>query len=486
MQDEVLVPGVELLESMRSVGYSFESAIADLVDNSITAKAKRVDIVGDPVEAKFVTITDDGDGMDPATARAALRLAGSVGNGVRDSQDLGRFGLGLKTASLSQARQLTVVTRKSGVTTALQWDIDHVKATGQWSLQVLDDVELEGIPGIEAFSGRDAGTLVVWRNLDYLLGRAEDAGGVMAERLSGLREHLSLTFHRFLEGRTAERLRISVNGVLVPSLDPFLLANPKTQRTPLERIVVDGHKIEATAFTLPHASGMTAKDRKRADLGVDMREAQGFYVYRNRRLISHGHWYGLAKRDELTKQARIRVDLPNTLDHLWQLDIKKSRAEPPQVFKTHLRRILSGVIAKSKRVHTFRGRRETDVEIVRMWQKIVDRDGYRYEVNKEHPLVLALSENIDAESKVTLARLLADLSATFPVSDLYVHAAQNDHPVQATADVDDVRARLRGLRDTHAFAGAPDQIVKVLAAIEPFDRVNDLETLVDAVWKEDS
>lgn len=486
MQDEVLVPGVELLESMRSVGYSFESAIADLVDNSITAKAKRIDIVGDPVEAKFVTITDDGDGMDPATARAALRLAGSVGNGVRDNQDLGRFGLGLKTASLSQARQLTVVTRRSGVTTALQWDIDHVKATGQWSLQVLDDVELADIPGIEAFSGRKAGTVVVWRNLDYLLGRADDAGGVMAERLSALRDRLSLTFHRFLEGRKTERLQISVNGVLVVPVDPFLSANPKTQRTPMERIVVDGHKIEATAFTLPHASGVTAKDRKRADLGADMRESQGFYVYRNRRLISHGHWYGLAKRDELTKQARIRVDLPNTLDHLWQLDIKKSRAEPPQVFRTHLRRILSGVIAKSKRVHTFRGRREVDTEIVRMWQRIVDRDGYRYEVNKEHPLVLALSENIDAESKVTLARLLADLSATFPAADLYVHAAQNDHPVQIAVDVDDVRARLRGLRDTYAFTGAPAQIVKVLAAIEPFDRVNDLEILVDAVWKEDS
>lgn len=86
---------------MRSVGYSLESAIADLVDNSITAKAKRVDIVGDPVEAKFVTVTDDGDGMDPATARVALRLAGSVGNGVRDNQDLGRFGPGLKTASVA-------------------------------------------------------------------------------------------------------------------------------------------------------------------------------------------------------------------------------------------------------------------------------------------------------------------------------------------------------------------------------------------------
>lgn len=485
MQDEVLVPGVELLESMRSVGYSFESAIADLVDNSITAKAKRVDIVGDPVEAKFVTITDDGDGMDPATARAALRLAGSVGTGVRANEDLGRFGLGLKTASLSQARQLTVVTRRSAVTTALQWDIDHVKATGQWSLQVLDDIELDDIPGMETFCARDAGTLVVWRNLDYLLGRADDVSGVMAERLSALRDHLSLTFHRFLEGRKAERLQISVNGVLVPPLDPFLSANPKTQRTPLERIVVDGHKIEATAFTLPHASGVAAKDRKRGDLGAEMREAQGFYVYRNRRLISHGHWYGLAKRDELTKQARIRVDLPNTLDHLWQLDIKKSRAEPPQVFRTHLRRILSGVIAKSKRVHTFRGRRETDAEIVRMWHKVVDRNGYRYEVNKDHPLVLALSENIDADCRVTLVRLLADLSATFPAGDLYVHAAQNNHPAETVADVDDVRARLRGLRDTHTFSGSSGRIAKVLAAIEPFDRVNDLEKLVDAVWKED-
>lgn len=468
---------------MRSVGYSFESAIADLIDNSITAKATRIDIVGDPVDAKYVTITDDGEGMEPSTARSALRLAGSVGNGVRSEQDLGRFGLGLKTASLSQARQLTVVTRKLGITTALQWDIDHVKATGQWSLQILDDSELAELPGMANFHSQVAGTLVVWQNLDYLIGRTEDTSVVMSERLAALRDHLSLTFHRFLGGRTGG-IQITVNGVALPAVDPFLSSNPKTQRTPLERIVVDGQKIEATAFTLPHASGLTAKDRKRGDLGANMREAQGFYVYRNRRLISHGHWYGLAKRDELTKQARIQVDLPNTLDHIWQLDIKKSRAEPPQIFKTHLRRILSGVIAKSKRVHTFRGRTETDLNVVRMWDKVVDRDGYRYEVNKEHPIVLAMTEKISADANAALVRLLTDLSATFPWGDLYAQAAQNDHPQPSVSDVDDVRARLRGLRDSRAFVGTPVQIAKTLAAIEPFDRIEDLEVLIDGVWKE--
>ncbi len=93
LHDEVLVPGVDLLESMRSVGYSFESALSDIIDNSITAGARNVEIVVEPIRAEFVTIFDDGFGMGPAEARDALRLAGTR-SAERSEADLGRFGLG--------------------------------------------------------------------------------------------------------------------------------------------------------------------------------------------------------------------------------------------------------------------------------------------------------------------------------------------------------------------------------------------------------
>ena len=144
MESEPIPPSINLLESMRSVGYSLEAALADIIDNSITADASSVTIDVDVVRGEYVAILDDGKGMDPKTAREALRLAGEADE--RQSNDLGRFGLGLKTASLSQGRCLSVVTKQGGVVTGLRWDIDYVLEVGEWLLLVLDDVELERLP----------------------------------------------------------------------------------------------------------------------------------------------------------------------------------------------------------------------------------------------------------------------------------------------------------------------------------------------------
>src|SRR5690606_12270784 len=145
-----------------------------------------------------------------------------------------------------------------------------------------------------------------------------------------------------------------------------------------------------------------------------MREAQGFYIYRNRRLISHGHWYGLARMDEISKQTRVQVDVPNTIDHLWQLDIKKSRAEPPASFKTELRRLMSGVIEKGKRVYLYGGRKDTVVPTVYLWSKSRERDAVRYEVNLDHPLVQAMLSRMESDDAARVLRLLEALAESFP------------------------------------------------------------------------
>ena len=325
MESEVIAPSVNLLQSMRSVGYSLGAAVADLVDNSITAGAHSVVIDADVVDGKYMAILDDGRGMTSTVAREALRLAGSVGD--REDSDLGRFGLGLKTASLSQARCLTVVTKRAGMITALRWDIDFVRDSGQWLLIVLDETDLIDLPLWDKLNAQVAGTLVVWNDLDLLLGDTTTPGPFLAERLGSVRSSLALVFHRFL-ARRRERLSIKVNGIALRPVDPFLSENPKTQRTGPEVIDIGGAEVRIEAFTLPHPSGLTPEELRRPDLGKGMREAQGFYVYRNERLISHGHWYGLARMNELSKQTRVQVDVPPSLDALWQLDIKKSQAEP--------------------------------------------------------------------------------------------------------------------------------------------------------------
>jgi hypothetical protein len=483
LQHEILVPGVELLESMRSVGYSFHAAIADLVDNSISAGAVRVEIVGDPVDSSFLTVLDDGAGMSPDEARTALQLAGSARTTTRAGNDLGRFGLGLKTASLSQARRLTVLTRKNAQTTALQWDIDHVLSSGEWSLSVLAENEYTSLPRADALLSRPSGTLIVWQELDYMLGAASRPDLVMAERLADLRGHLSLTFHRFLDDGTRSPLVISVNGLDVPALDPFLSKNPRTQQSHREPLTIEGQRIEFQAYTLPHPSALSKKDRERWDLSAGMRERQGFYIYRNRRLISYGHWFGLSRREELSKQSRVMVDIPNTVDHLWQLDIKKSRAEPPQAFRLHFRRVMDKVIDRSKRVHTFRGRRVSGETIARMWDKITDREGSRYQVNAEHPLVAALQETMTDEQKRQLSRLLTDLAQTFPTADLYIEAAKGQTSTAPAAATADVLAQLAALRRSGGFGDLPPaQVASTLRATEPFDRVEDLDGLITQIW----
>lgn len=486
MEYEILVPGVELLESMRSVGYSFHAAIADLIDNSITAGARRVDIIGDPVESRFVTILDDGAGMSPRAARQALQLAGSTRGQPRAGNDLGRFGLGLKTASLSQARRLTVLTTREGTTTGLQWDIDHVRETAEWSLTVLGPAEYNGLPHASDLLAQANGTLIVWQELDYMLGGASRPDQVMAERLNELRSHLSLTFHRFLDDGTRNPVRMTVNGLRIKALDPFLSNNPKTQTSPREPLIIDGQRIEFQAFTLPHHSALSKAERERWDLTAGMRERQGFYIYRNKRLISYGHWYGLARREELSKQSRVRVDIPNTVDHLWQLDIKKSRAEPPQAFRVHLKRVMDQVVGKSKRVHTFRGRRESEQNVVRMWNKITDRDGYRYEINPDHPVVAAVGDSLKPDARAQFTRMLRDISHTFPTGDLYVEASMKAPSDPPLAEVEETLAQLRGLRQLEAFAmSTPETITRMLQSAEPFNRASNLAHLVEHVWNED-
>jgi hypothetical protein len=479
VDSEVIQPSVNLLASMRSVGYSFAAAIADLIDNCITAGAGRITIDADVVEGNYVAVLDDGRGMTSEVAREALRFAGSVGD--RDVSDLGRFGLGLKTASLSQARCLTVVTKRDNTVTALRWDVDFVRESGTWLLIVLDDTEVRDLPLWGELEGQPSGTLVVWSELDLLLGDTLTPGAHLADRLGGVRSNLALVFHRFLADRR-ERLIITVNGIALRPIDPFLSDNPKTQRTALETLQISGAEVYVEGFTLPHPSGLTAEQRRRPDLGEGMREAQGFYVYRNRRLISHGHWYGLARMNELSKQTRVKVDVPTALDALWQLDIKKSRAEPPASFKIRLRQLIEPILDRGHRVHTFRGRRER-ADVAHVWTKLKTRDGFFYEVNLDSPLVGAVLSRLDAEDVERVVGLLQTVATTFPVMDAYVEIAANVPALDARPAPEALIARLKDMRKSGIFDDDPDIVLTQLGAVEPFNTVDDLQALINLVWK---
>lgn len=479
MEHVIVEPSVDLLESMRSVGYSLEAAIADIVDNSIDAEAKCVDIEIDVAEGNYVAVLDDGIGMSENAAIEALRLAGNTGTDSRNR--LGRFGLGMKTASLSQARCLTVITKQGNSLVALRWDIDAVRESGVWSLVRLDADEVEVFPLRDKLLTRTNGTLIIWTSLDLLLGDASDPGEFLGRQITKIAEHLSFTFHRFLS-RNGGGLNVNINCVAVPCVDPFLRNNPQTQESLTEYISIGGKMVRLTAFTLPHASGLSTNERSRPDLSERMREFQGFYVYRNERLLSRGHWFGLARMNEITKQTRVMVDVPQELDDLWQIDIKKSRAEPPSSFKAHLKRIVEPMIAKGVRIHTFRGRKVGTTEINHVWTKYKDRTGFRYEINLEHPLIAATLSSLHTDQAEAIASLFQLIAERFPHFDSYQEMASNNTPSAVTSEATGIRGRLIEIQAAEVFEGDVSHIYRVLKLTEPFNTCDDLQALIEEVW----
>jgi len=374
-----------------------------------------------------------------------------------------------------------VVTKRDGTITALRWDIDFVKESGAWLLIVLDETEVKELPLWAQLAEQASGTLVVWNNLDLLLGDAKSQGTFLAERLGGVRSSLALVFHRFLAERR-DRLTILTNGIELRPIDPFLSDNPRTQRTAPEVIQIGDAEVRVEAFTLPHHSGLTAQERSRPDLGEGMREAQGFYVYRNRRLISHGHWYGLARMNELSKQTRVQVDVPASLDALWQLDIKKSQAEPPQSFKLRLRQLIDPILARGHRVHTFRGRRET-TDVAHLWTKLKTRDGFAYEVNLDSPVVESVLSRFETGDAERIVSLLQTVGAAFPVMDAYVEVAANVPSMTSQPEREALVARLTDIRASGLLDNDPAIALTQLNGIEPFNATDDLPALVDLVWR---
>lgn len=474
MKTEIWVPGAQLIESMRAVGYSTRTAVADIIDNSITAKSKSIQIsVRSEGDSPYVAIADDGDGMTPDSARRAMQLAGTYSSSERSESDLGRFGLGLKTASLSQCKRMTLVTKSDGEVTALSWDLDYIASSQEWSLLVLDESEYSELPGYDWISGKPHGTLVLWQNLDRF-GDEPERSKAIDQAMVEVGEHLSLVFHRFLAGEfPLSKVNILMNGAAIEAADPFLARSTRTQVSRQEVLVLEGQKIEIQAYTLPYLNKMSSADRRRAQLAGNIRDSQGFYVYRGGRLVIWGTWFRLMPKTDLGKLARVRVDIPNALDHLWSLDIKKSSAVPPSILKDRLRALATSMIGPSRKVHIFRGRAEVGEDpIVRPWTLVLDRDSFRYELNREHPALTALAEKLDDQALRQLEVALRIVESTFPVQDLHNRMSGDALPAQAIDNLEMLRSVLKEMWLQRATNGedAADFVGRMMA-VEPLDQL---------------
>ena len=322
-----------LMESTRAIGYSIESAIADIIDNSVAAQADRVDIDFFPIGESYISILDNGVGMTKEELIVAMQYGSRSPLDTRSENDLGRYGLGMKTASLSQCRILTVLTKKDNVLSGAQWNLNHIRETQEWSLLLLGEDEAKNLPSFSKLNNYEHGTLVVWQDLDKFGIGESDIAEAFSRKMGLIRDHLSLVFHRYLSGEPGlKKLDIKMNEESVVPQDPFLIKK-STQLMDDEIIVIRGQKVVVSPYILPHTSRLTQKELKALGGKDGLRKNQGFYVYRNKRLLVWGNWFRLMRQGDLSKLARVRVDIPNSLDDLWTLDVKKSTATPPEEVK---------------------------------------------------------------------------------------------------------------------------------------------------------
>nr|MBI3611579.1 ATP-binding protein [Nitrospirota bacterium] len=329
------------MKSLRDMGYDFAQAVADIVDNSIEAKATLVAIdVEFDGDNSWVRIADNGKGMKPEQLREAMRY------GVErdyEEEDLGKFGLGLKTASLSQCQCLSVASRWNNDRAdiaAYSWDMGHVERTNRWEILPLERDDLG--PAIRKPLKDTRGTVVLWQRLDRILGYKHPYGEAQRKRLlQTCREielHLGMVFHRFLTGQVrGKRFKLLLNGNEVRPWDPFCRTEAKTKKLQEISIPVDHNGVSGEVllepFVLPHQDDFSSVEAHRLASGpASWNQQQGFYIYRAGRMIQSGGWSNLRAPDEHMKLARIAVSFSPALDEAFKINVAKMRVQmPPQI-----------------------------------------------------------------------------------------------------------------------------------------------------------
>ncbi|MDY0103028.1 MAG: ATP-binding protein [Lentimicrobium sp.] len=465
-----------MINTFRAFGYNLQTAIADIIDNSISAKSENVWINYEwKGKDSWVIITDDGEGMDKSTLVNAMTPGSRDPNDDRDINDLGRFGLGLKTSSFSQCKSLTVASKRdNGQTLKRCWNLDFVNKTGKWTL--LDYISDYSF--LKKLNSQKSGTSVLWENLDRLVGNSqlenEAARKVFLEEFALVEEHLSLVFHRFLEKR---KFKLWINGIPINGWDPFMKEEDGGQLICDE--LLENEDVHIKCYVLPHISKISTEKRTHAKT-EDWYKLQGFYIYRNERLLMYGDWLGLFTKNEHYKNARILIDIPNKLDHDWKIDIKKATATPSISIRKDLVRLGKMTRLNAANIYRFRGNQLmlddsiTSFDFQSVWKAIKQRDGsVNYYINESHPIISKLLETetiIEKEFKSTL-RLIG---RTIPVEAIIQNYSENPESIELrneTRELDPGTIQLAQLMfSSLKQSGVCNEIaIKQILNIEPFN-----------------
>ncbi|WP_261836693.1 ATP-binding protein [Vibrio ishigakensis] len=455
-----------------------ETALSDILDNSISAEASLIHVDFEYLNGKaWVQIFDNGTGMTYQELLEAMKLGSKNPLNTRSKDDLGRFGLGLKTASFSQARQLTVITKKDNTLSAMQWDLDEIATSHNgWQLNILgtDDFQENEqlIQAVKLLNNEDSGTVVLWKKLDRIdnFDSEEIKETKFNELMSNAREHISLTFHRFLDAKEGKNKPIVIlfNNDKLEAYDPFCRDEVATVELTEKTININNSKVKVQPYVLPHHSKVSSEKYELYGGKEGYFQNQGFYVYRNKRLIIKANWFRVIPKSELNKLIRIRVDITNELDSIWKIDVKKANAAPPISVRNELRNIISNIEYSGRKVIKQKGYKQVRNVTYPIWERIQKSNSYEYLINKEHPLIQDISDSLDSETQRKLYNLIDSISTGFPAEHFYSeYASKTEKFDKQELDDKQVYESIGYLRNIYAQLDH-DSFRAMIIGMEPF------------------
>ena len=351
--EQVVPAAARTISSLRDVGYELPQAIADLVDNSVSAGATHVsvDLRFDGTDS-WIRIADNGHGMDTKTLTESLRYGSAR---EYDGDDLGKFGFGLKTASTSQCRRVVVASRRGLERARIEvraLDLDHIERTNRWEILIVEPPERSA--HLTDPLQRNTGTVVLWEDLDRILDYKDPWGGwakrKLLDRAEAIAEHLGMVFHRFLSGQVrGHKLQILVNDARVDPWDPFCRDEKATTALPEHDFRVASESglgiVHVSPYVLPDKSEFSDTAAwQRATGPLKWNRQQGLYVYRANRLIQWGGWSRIRTIDEHSKLARVAIDFTPNLDAAFGINISKAIVKLPLDFRDDIEPVVNQVV----------------------------------------------------------------------------------------------------------------------------------------------
>lgn len=436
-----------LIKSIAEQGYSLETALADLMDNSITANATRIEVLTKIDAEPFILfLSDNGDGMGKESLKKNMQFPSKSPEEIRSVGDLGRFGLGLKTASFSQTRNFTVLSRKKGSDDffALTWDVNHLKKSKKWEMIINSKEEINQILTQYNSASKDhlnscnqfiPNTIVVWKGLykfENYVNEKNKQEAIKEEITNTTSEYLSIVFHKFME-RQNHKLKIRINNSFVYPFNPFPNENSSLRLLePLQKEFGEDF-VKIQGFVLPNSSIKESKENSNSwtPQHKSLMDMEGLYIYRADRLILFGGWNGLIKKMPRLQLGRLKIDIGNKVDHLFHLNVAKSQINIPHDLKNAFLRAIVDLKTEAQKEYFNHGiksfKQKPSDQNSELFYKIATNKGVLLKLNDEFPLLNSLKSSLNTKQK-------GELNFILKISSNLINTVRQVDNIQITGD----------------------------------------------------